>query len=123
MATVFVMLLSIVQSYSQHSPTFPSFISITTCQGDSPTTLGAHLKPFITLGGVTTRPVPATGPVTTTPWGMEEDGTTVVFVCCLAQWVCKEFWGRPGGRAVTMSQRDERFKTEATRLIVVLCCL
>ena len=40
-------------------------------------------------------------------------------VRCPAQWVCKEFWGRPGGRGVTKTQGGEHFKTEATRLIVV----
>ena len=121
MATVFVMLLSIVQSYSQHSPTFPSFISITTCQGDSPTTLGAHLKPFITLGGVTTRPVPTTGPVTTTPWGMEEDGTTVVFVRCHTHFgfINKRPGGSVGRAKHTPAQEGGHFETEATRLIVV----
>ena len=68
-----------------------------------------------------TTPVPATGPITATPWGMEEDGTTVVFVRCHTHFgfINKRPGGSVGKAKHTPAQRGGHFETEATRLIVV----
>ena len=68
-----------------------------------------------------TTPVPATGPITATPWGMEEDGTTVVFVRCRTHFgfINKRPGGSVGRAKHTPAQRGAHFETEATRLIVV----
>ena len=68
-----------------------------------------------------TTPVPATGPITATPWGMEEDSTTVVFVWCHTHFgfVNKRLGGSVGRAKHTPAQEGGRFETKATRLIVV----